>query len=145
MPEPVTDGLLSREVMISVASFTILMLHTLDTSGTVRDASVCLQHVYFAVLDCILHVHRTYYVHLFCDTACVIADCLYLILGQISGRKDTSGVSGMDTCQLDVLHNCRNKYVLAITDRICFTLGCMMQETVNRIGRSGVTPTAALI
>ena len=70
--------------------------------------------------------------HLFCNTACVITDCLYLILGQISGRKDTSGVTGVDTCQLDMLHNSRNKYVLAIADSICLTLGCMMQETVNQ-------------
>ena len=70
--------------------------------------------------------------HLLRDSAGVILDCLYLVESQVSGRKDTCRVSGVDSCQLDVLHNSRNEYVLAVADSICLTLGRMVEETVNQ-------------
>ena len=38
----------------------------------------------------------------------------------------------MDTCKLDMLHNGRYKCMFAICNRICLTLGCMAQETVDQ-------------
>ena len=38
----------------------------------------------------------------------------------------------MDTSQLDMLHNRRNEYMLAITDCIRFTFHCMIQESVDQ-------------
>ena len=70
--------------------------------------------------------------HLLCDSTGVVLDGLYLVKSQVSGRKDTCRVSGVDSCQLNVLHNSRNKYVLAVADSVCLTLGRMVKETVNQ-------------
>ena len=34
--------------------------------------------------------------------------------------------------KLDMLHNSRNKSMVAVADRICFTFRCMIQETVDQ-------------
>ena len=50
--------------MMSVAMRTILMLHTFDTSGTVRDArGFASSTIHAAVLDGVLHVHEAHHVH----------------------------------------------------------------------------------
>ena len=38
----------------------------------------------------------------------------------------------MYTGKLDMFHNRRNKCMIAVADRICLTLGCMAQETVDQ-------------
>ena len=51
------------------------MLHTLDTSGTVRDArGFASKYVDYAVLDGILHVHQSLNMHLLCDLSCILLD-----------------------------------------------------------------------
>ena len=55
----------------------------------------------------------------------------------MSGRNDTCGVTGVYACKLDMLHNGRNEGMCAITDSICFTFHCVIQETVNQNGSVG--------
>ena len=58
----------SSEVMMSVASGTMRILHTFDTSGTVLDARGFASNTYtFSVFDRILHVHKTLYMHFLSD------------------------------------------------------------------------------
>ena len=104
--------------------------------GYKRNGSGCtgirLDDKYLAVLNRILHIHQANNMQLLCDLSGVVFQSFDLLFCQSSRGNDTSRVTGVNTSQLDMLHNCRNKYVLAIADRICFTLGCMMQETVNQ-------------
>ena len=47
-------------------------------------------------------------------------------------RQDTSRVTGMNTSQLNMLHNSRYKGMCTIADGICLTFCSMIQETVNQ-------------
>ena len=119
---------------MSVASGTMRMLQTLETSGTVREArGIGFQHINLSVFNCVLHVHQAFDMHLFCDLACVFFDRLHIFFGNVHGRDDTGGVSGVDAGQLNVLHNRRYKCMVAVADGVSLTF--QWRDAGN--GRSG--------
>ena len=108
-------------------------------------SGVCFQHIYFIVFDGILHIHQPLNAHFLCDFSGVFLDGFDILFRNMSGRNDACGVTGVYACKLDMLHNSRNKGMCAVTDGICFTFHCVIQEAVNQNGSVGVTPTAAFM
>ena len=92
---------------------------------------ICLDDIYDAVLDRVLHIHETDNVHLDCDLPCVFLDGGNLLVSKVQRRQDARRVTGVDTCKLDVLHDSWNIAVGAVRDRICLTLSSVVQETVD--------------
>ena len=90
------------------------------------------EHVYLAILDGILHVHQTFYMHLFRNLSGVLLDGLHIFRGNVKRWDDTGRVSGVDTCQLDMLHDSRHKGMFSVTDGIRLTLQGIVEETVNQ-------------
>ena len=64
--------------------------------------------------------------HFLCNLSGVFLNNLYILLGNMSGRNDTCGVTGVNTCQLNMLHNGRHERMGAIADCICLTLHGMI-------------------
>ena len=93
---------------------------------------ICLDDKYLAVLNRILHIHQANNMQLLCDLSGVVFQSFDLLFCQSSRGNDTSRVTGVNTSQLDMLHNRRNEYMLTIAYCVRFTLGCMMQESVNQ-------------
>ena len=89
-------------------------------------AGICFQHIYLTVLDRILHVHKTYHMHLFGDLSGVFLDGCQLLVRDVLGRDHTCRVTGVDTCQLNVLHNRRYISVGTVADGICLALQSMI-------------------
>ena len=55
------------------------IVHTFDTSGTVLDRTRVPPPIrHFSVFDRILHVHKTFHMHLFCDFSRIFFDRLYI-------------------------------------------------------------------
>ena len=106
--------------------------------GTGR-SGIGFQHVDSIVLNGVLHVHQANDMHLFRDLSGVLLDGLQMLIGNVFGRNDTGRVTGMDTCQLNMLHNSRYESVGAVADGVRLAFHGVIQ------GRSGVTPTAAFI
>ena len=70
--------------------------------------------------------------HLLRDPSCIFLDRRNTLTTQVPGRNDAGRIPGMHACQLNMLHNCRNKSMNPIADCIGFTLGRMHQETVDQ-------------
>ena len=83
---------------------------------------ICLDNEYLAVLDRILYVHKTLYVHLFGDLLCICLDRLKVLLADMKRRDDACGVAGMYARELDMLHYGRHESVRSVGDGVRFTL-----------------------
>ena len=70
--------------------------------------------------------------HFLRDLAGIFLDRLQIILRDMSGRNDARGVAGVNTCQLDVLHDGRNISVRAVTDGVCLALHSVIEESVDQ-------------
>ena len=82
---------------------------------------ICFQYINLIFADCVLHIHKTYNTHFTCDCSCVFSDEFFILFRNFNRRNNTSGVTGVNTCLFNVLHNSRNKCVCAIRDSVCFT------------------------
>ena len=78
------------------------MPQTLDTSGTVRTPGVRFQHIHLAILNGILHIHQTYYVHLYRDLAGIFFNGIQVFFGNLPAGQEQVAVAGMDVGQFDV-------------------------------------------
>ena len=97
-------------------------------------SGVGLQHVHLAVFDGVLHIHQALDMHLLGDLSGIFLDGLQIFRGNVHGRNDAGGVSGMDACQLNVLHDRRHKGVGTVADGIRLTFHGVVQETVDEDG-----------
>ena len=70
--------------------------------------------------------------HLLCNLSRILFNDLHVLLRDVLGRNDTSGVSGVNACKLNVLHYGRNKGMRSVADGICLTLCCMVEESVDQ-------------
>ena len=105
-------------------------------NGTGR-SGIGFQHVDSIVLNGVLHVHQADDMHLFRDLSGVLLDGLQMLFGNMSGRNDAGRVTGMDTRQLNMLHNSRYESVGSVADGVCLAFHGVIQETVDQDGTVG--------
>ena len=94
-------------------------------------AWICFEHVDFVVFDGVLHVHETAHIHFNGDLSRVILDGGDLLVAQILGRQDASGVARVHTSELDVFHDGWYKAMFAVGDGVCFAFGGVVEEAVD--------------
>ena len=62
----------------------------------------------------------------------VLLDCPHIFFGNVNGRDNTCGVTGVYPCKLDMLHDRRDEGVVPVADSVGFTFQSVVQETVNQ-------------
>ena len=136
----------SSEVMMSVASGTMRILHTLDTSGTVRDARGLASRTYtlpFSMAYCMFISPLT------CISSAILR-VYSLIVCTFSGEMCTDGMMHAESPECTPASS-----ICSMTAGTKAWLPSLMASASHssawfrkrsiRIGRSGVTPTAAFI
>ena len=69
--------------------------------------------------------------HLFRDLPGVLLDGTYIFFGNVYGRDDARGISGVHACKFDMFHDCRHKCMISVTNGVCFTFQGMIKEAVD--------------
>ncbi len=62
----------------------------------------------------------------------ILLDRPYIFFRNMHGRDDACRVSGVYACKFNVFHNCGDKCVGAVTDRVSLAFQGMVQETVDQ-------------
>ena len=93
---------------------------------------VCFQYENLTVFDSILHIHKPSDMHFFGDFPRVFLNGFHIFIGYMHRRDNAGRVPGVDTCQLNMLHNCRNKSMGTIADSIRLAFQSMVQKPVNQ-------------
>ena len=95
---------------------------------------VSLKHVHLAVFNGILHIHKTYHVHLYCNLAGIFFNGLQVFFGNLTAWQDAGTVTGMDACQFNMFHNRRYEGILAVGNGIRLAFQRIVEEPVNEDG-----------
>ena len=85
----------------------------------------------------VLDVHQTDHSKLHCDLSGILANGLNVLGGNADGGYHASGITGVDTSQLDMLHNGGNKGIRPVGNGICLGFNGILQEFVYENGTLG--------
>jgi len=97
-----------------------------------RGAGIRLQNVNHIIGDGVLYVHQADYSEFHGNFFCIVIDSFNVTQRNAHRRNDTGGIAGMNTGQLDMFHDRRNKSIRAVRNRVGFRFDGVFQKLVDQ-------------